>query len=162
LVAVARIDYFNDPTAPKANSVVPSVTAVVVDDAGRLLMVHQQRDEGSPLRRRRRPGRVEHPPVHATADRPLPRTPNGALDRLSRRQPRRSAIHRSRQLRPRACDRTLHDRTASQLRRRHQQIPLRRIDRSRDLTGLGSDLLDVPPPIPKRSEQTARQPLTLV
>lgn len=38
---MARIDYFNDPTAPKANSVVPSVTAVVVDDAGRILMVHK-------------------------------------------------------------------------------------------------------------------------
>jgi ADP-ribose pyrophosphatase YjhB (NUDIX family) len=38
---VARIDYFNDPNAPKANSVVPSVTAVVTDEQGRILMVHK-------------------------------------------------------------------------------------------------------------------------
>jgi ADP-ribose pyrophosphatase YjhB (NUDIX family) len=38
---VARIDYFNDPLAPKANSVVPSVTAVVTDAAGHILMVHK-------------------------------------------------------------------------------------------------------------------------
>jgi len=38
---VARIDYFNEPNAPKANSVVPSVTAVVTDDQGRILMVHK-------------------------------------------------------------------------------------------------------------------------
>jgi ADP-ribose pyrophosphatase YjhB (NUDIX family) len=38
---LARIDYFNDPNAPKANSVVPSVTAIVTDDAGRILLVHK-------------------------------------------------------------------------------------------------------------------------
>ncbi len=38
---MARIDYFNDPNAPAANSVVPSVTAVVTDEAGRILMVHK-------------------------------------------------------------------------------------------------------------------------
>ncbi len=38
---MARIDYFNDPNAPKANSVVPSVTAVVVDESNRILMVHK-------------------------------------------------------------------------------------------------------------------------
>jgi len=38
---VARIDYFNDPNAPKANSVVPSVTAVVTDEDGRILLVHK-------------------------------------------------------------------------------------------------------------------------
>lgn len=38
---MARIDYFNEPNAPKANSVVPSVTAVVTDDQGRILMVHK-------------------------------------------------------------------------------------------------------------------------
>ncbi|WP_131785353.1 NUDIX hydrolase [Protofrankia symbiont of Coriaria ruscifolia] len=38
---MARIDYFNDPNAPKANSVVPSVTAVVTDETGRILMVHK-------------------------------------------------------------------------------------------------------------------------
>ncbi|MER7514808.1 NUDIX domain-containing protein [Streptomyces sp. NPDC126499] len=38
---MSRIDYFRDPTAPKANSVVPSVTAVVRDAAGRLLLIHK-------------------------------------------------------------------------------------------------------------------------
>ncbi|MEW2317901.1 NUDIX domain-containing protein [Streptomyces bauhiniae] len=38
---MSRIDYFQDPNAPKANSVVPSVTAVVCDDAGRLLLIHK-------------------------------------------------------------------------------------------------------------------------
>jgi 8-oxo-dGTP pyrophosphatase MutT (NUDIX family) len=38
---VSRIDYFRDPNAPKANSVVPSVTAVVRDDDGRLLIIHK-------------------------------------------------------------------------------------------------------------------------
>lgn len=38
---MSRIDYYNDPTAPKANSVVPSVTAVVCDSAGRLLLIHK-------------------------------------------------------------------------------------------------------------------------
>ncbi|MEU9185940.1 NUDIX domain-containing protein [Streptomyces sp. NPDC048484] len=38
---MSRIDYFRDPNAPKANSVVPSVTAVVLDDDGRLLVIHK-------------------------------------------------------------------------------------------------------------------------
>ncbi|MEU6385554.1 NUDIX domain-containing protein [Streptomyces bauhiniae] len=38
---MSRIDYFRDPSAPKANSVVPSVTAVVCDDMGRLLLIHK-------------------------------------------------------------------------------------------------------------------------
>ncbi|MFD0305092.1 NUDIX domain-containing protein [Streptomyces sp. NPDC127119] len=38
---MSRIDYFRDPNAPQANSVVPSVTAVVRDDAGRLLLIHK-------------------------------------------------------------------------------------------------------------------------
>ena len=38
---VARIDYFNDPNAPKANSIVPSVTAIVPNDQGKLLLVHK-------------------------------------------------------------------------------------------------------------------------
>ncbi|MFB6630668.1 NUDIX domain-containing protein [Streptomyces sp. NPDC056362] len=38
---MSRIDYFRDPAAPKANSVVPSVTAVVCDDTGRLLVIHK-------------------------------------------------------------------------------------------------------------------------
>ncbi|MPY63698.1 NUDIX domain-containing protein [Streptomyces spongiae] len=38
---MSRIDYFREPGAPKANSVVPSVTAVVRDDSGRLLLIHK-------------------------------------------------------------------------------------------------------------------------
>ncbi|MGW2188564.1 NUDIX hydrolase [Streptomyces sp. NPDC001719] len=38
---MTRIDYFRDPRAPKANSVVPSASAVVLDDAGRLLVIHK-------------------------------------------------------------------------------------------------------------------------
>lgn len=38
---MARVDYYNDPDAPKANSVIPSVTVGVRDDAGRLLLIHK-------------------------------------------------------------------------------------------------------------------------
>lgn len=38
---MARIDYIEDPHAPKANSVVPSVVAVVEDDKGRILLIHK-------------------------------------------------------------------------------------------------------------------------
>lgn len=38
---MSRIDYFRDPNAPEANSVVPSVTAVVRDSDGRLLIIHK-------------------------------------------------------------------------------------------------------------------------
>lgn len=38
---MARIDYIDDPSAPKANSVVPSVVAVVADGEGRLLLIHK-------------------------------------------------------------------------------------------------------------------------
>ncbi|MEV5950503.1 NUDIX domain-containing protein [Streptomyces sp. NPDC051993] len=38
---MSRIDYFRDPNAPKANSVVPSVTAVVRNDDGKLLIIHK-------------------------------------------------------------------------------------------------------------------------
>lgn len=38
---MARVDYYNDPSAPKANSLVPSVTAAVRDDRGRLLLIHK-------------------------------------------------------------------------------------------------------------------------
>ncbi|GAA1958123.1 NUDIX domain-containing protein [Kitasatospora viridis] len=38
---MSRVDYFHDPKAPAANSVVPSVTAVVLDDLGRLLLIHR-------------------------------------------------------------------------------------------------------------------------
>ena len=38
---MARRDYFNDPNAPKANSVVPSVTVILTNEAGELLLVHK-------------------------------------------------------------------------------------------------------------------------
>lgn len=38
---VGRVDYFHDPNAPKANSLVPSVTAAVRDEQGRLLLIHK-------------------------------------------------------------------------------------------------------------------------
>ena len=38
---MARRDYLNDPTAPKANSIVPSVTAIVTNSVGELLLVHK-------------------------------------------------------------------------------------------------------------------------
>lgn len=38
---MSRTDYYNDPNAPQANSVVPSVTAVVVNASGELLMIHR-------------------------------------------------------------------------------------------------------------------------
>jgi len=40
---VARIDYYDDPDAPPANSLVPAASAVVVDDHGRILL-HRRRD----------------------------------------------------------------------------------------------------------------------
>ena len=36
-----RIDYFDDPDAPAANSIVPSVNVVVADDNGRVLLIHR-------------------------------------------------------------------------------------------------------------------------
>lgn len=36
-----RIDYYDDPNAPKANSVVPSVNVVVVNDAGEILLIRR-------------------------------------------------------------------------------------------------------------------------
>ena len=36
-----RIDYYDDPNAPKANSLVPSVNVVVVNDAGEILMIRR-------------------------------------------------------------------------------------------------------------------------
>jgi len=38
---MTRVDYFDDPDAPKANSVVPSVTAVVTNDDGDILLIHK-------------------------------------------------------------------------------------------------------------------------
>lgn len=36
-----RIDYYDDPDAPKANSLVPSVNVVVVNDASEILMIRR-------------------------------------------------------------------------------------------------------------------------
>jgi 8-oxo-dGTP pyrophosphatase MutT (NUDIX family) len=38
---VARIDYYDDPHAPAATSVVPSANVVVVSDEGALLVIHR-------------------------------------------------------------------------------------------------------------------------
>ncbi|TWP51255.1 NUDIX domain-containing protein [Lentzea tibetensis] len=38
---MARIDYFNDDNAPAINNVVPSVTAAVRDNNGRILLIHK-------------------------------------------------------------------------------------------------------------------------
>jgi ADP-ribose pyrophosphatase YjhB (NUDIX family) len=40
-VSPRRIDYYDDPSAPKANSMVPSVNVVVVNDAGEILMIRR-------------------------------------------------------------------------------------------------------------------------
>src|SRR5215813_6351169 len=36
-----RIDYLNDPAAPKANSLVPSANVIVVNDQGEILMIRR-------------------------------------------------------------------------------------------------------------------------
>lgn len=36
-----RIDYYDDPAAPPANSIVPSANVVVVNDTGHLLLIHR-------------------------------------------------------------------------------------------------------------------------
>ena len=36
---MARIDYLNDPNAPKANSIVPAVSAIVTDEHGSILLI---------------------------------------------------------------------------------------------------------------------------
>ena len=36
-----RIDFYDDPAAPEANSLVPSVNVVVVNDAGEILMIRR-------------------------------------------------------------------------------------------------------------------------
>ncbi|MEU6730922.1 NUDIX domain-containing protein [Nonomuraea wenchangensis] len=42
---MGRVEYWNDPGAPKANSLVPACGTVTVDDAGRILM-QRRRDTG--------------------------------------------------------------------------------------------------------------------
>ncbi len=41
VVSPRRIDYHDDPAAPKANSLVPSVNVVVVNDADEILMIRR-------------------------------------------------------------------------------------------------------------------------
>ena len=41
-----RIDYYDDPAAPKATTLVPSVNVVVVNDAGEILLI-QRSDNGN-------------------------------------------------------------------------------------------------------------------
>jgi ADP-ribose pyrophosphatase YjhB (NUDIX family) len=36
-----RVDYLNDPAAPKANSIVPAVSAIVTDDQDRILLIRR-------------------------------------------------------------------------------------------------------------------------
>jgi ADP-ribose pyrophosphatase YjhB (NUDIX family) len=36
-----RVDYYHDPAAPRANSIVVAVTAFILDSAGRLLMIRR-------------------------------------------------------------------------------------------------------------------------
>ena len=36
-----RIDFYDDPDAPPANSLVPSANVIVVNDAGELLLIHR-------------------------------------------------------------------------------------------------------------------------
>lgn len=38
---MARIDYYDDPSAPPANSMVPSANVIVTNDAGQVLMIHR-------------------------------------------------------------------------------------------------------------------------
>lgn len=40
---MGRVDYYDDPDAPPANSLVPAASAIVVDDEGRILL-HRRRD----------------------------------------------------------------------------------------------------------------------
>jgi ADP-ribose pyrophosphatase YjhB (NUDIX family) len=42
---MTRIEHFNDPNAPAANSIVVAVTAFVEDDAGRVLLIQRTDNE---------------------------------------------------------------------------------------------------------------------
>ncbi|WP_042369543.1 NUDIX domain-containing protein [Streptacidiphilus neutrinimicus] len=46
MTRASRIDYFDDPKAPTANSIVPAVNVIVVDDQERLLMIRRS-DNGN-------------------------------------------------------------------------------------------------------------------
>jgi 8-oxo-dGTP pyrophosphatase MutT (NUDIX family) len=45
-MTASRIDYLNDPNAPKVTSIVPSVNVVVTDDEGAILLI-QRSDNGN-------------------------------------------------------------------------------------------------------------------
>jgi ADP-ribose pyrophosphatase YjhB (NUDIX family) len=38
---MTRIEHFNDPDAPPANSLIPAASAIVVDEAGRILLIRR-------------------------------------------------------------------------------------------------------------------------
>ncbi|MGH8793092.1 MAG: NUDIX domain-containing protein, partial [Stackebrandtia sp.] len=42
---MVRVDYYDDPKAPAANSLVPAASAIVVDTEGQLLL-HRRVDNG--------------------------------------------------------------------------------------------------------------------
>jgi ADP-ribose pyrophosphatase YjhB (NUDIX family) len=42
---MGRIEHYNDPNAPRANSLVPAASAVIFDDDGRILL-HRRADNG--------------------------------------------------------------------------------------------------------------------
>lgn len=42
---MARVDYYDDPNAPRANSLVPAASAVVTDEHGRIVL-HRRADNG--------------------------------------------------------------------------------------------------------------------
>ena len=48
-----RIDYYDDPSAPEANSLVPSVNVVVTNSAGEMLLI--RRSDNDNLGGRQRP-----------------------------------------------------------------------------------------------------------
>jgi ADP-ribose pyrophosphatase YjhB (NUDIX family) len=39
MIDMARVDYLNDPNAPKANSIVPAVSAIVTNSHGAILLI---------------------------------------------------------------------------------------------------------------------------
>ena len=108
-----KIDYYDSPDAPRANSLVPAVNVVVVNDAARdpADPPHRQRQLGAP-RRRDRPRRVSGPGGG-------PRDTRGVRDRV------RDHRHRRHLLRPQARN-PLHQQrqgTAGVLHRAHRPTP---------------------------------------
>lgn len=48
-MAASRIDYYDDPKVPKANSLVPSVNVVVVDEADDILLIRRSDNDNGAL-----------------------------------------------------------------------------------------------------------------